>query len=1049
MISAPATMDDARATETGWRSTLAPFRTTDGDPASDGGGTGDGQPPASRPGSPVGGRRPYTRLALQFELRELIPRGAHRWNGPTSRSAGAPVKRGDPPGTGEFRLAVRPTAETSRGWARGQMTWTNLPHLLNRLNLDPEQHRWFAELGALHRAVGALTLDPDASMVFLDEFANPVLWAMLAQTTDLGIPLIGTGARSSVTVGASARLVLDAARTEGGVRLAPLLTIDGDEVDVAHARPIGTHGVSVVDPADPRTVRLAPTERALTDDELAIVRGTGPLAAELLVPADDVDDLLTAYLPGLRERVDVSSHDASVPLPVVTPATLVLSVRFGARHETELSWRWRRSRGGGSIPPLDEVLPAGTLPEAWLLGEDASSNDTPDDALTPLDVVLDGVESAEFATELLPRLRALPRVRVETTGTQPAYTRLTGEPELVVSTMPSDRRDWFDLGVTVTVDGRTIPFLPLFTALAKGRKRLLLVDGTYLSLAHPAFARLAELIEEAKDLAEWETAPVISRHHVSLWADFEDLADQSVPAAEWRALVDEARGDRPRPVPVPSGIAADLRSYQHEGFSWLAFLWRHRLGGILADDMGLGKTLQCLALVQHVVDGSDSSAATTTETPFRPFLVVAPTSVAPGWVAEAARFAPGLVVRRASATEAAGGTPVAGLASGAHIVVTSYALLRLDAEAYRAAVPGGWSGVILDEAQFVKNQASLVHEAVRDLEAEFVLAVTGTPIENSLTELHALLALTSPGLFPSARRFGQEYVRVIEDPVGGITSGVGAGSAPAVTAALRTERLDRLRRRIAPFLLRRTKEIVAPELPEKIEQTISIDLAPEHRELYDLYLQRERQKLFGLIEDLDRNRFIVFRSITLLRMLALDASLVSPDYADVPSSKLDGLVDHLREIIAEGHRTLVFSQFTSYLDRVRARLEAEGIATVTLEGATRDRQGVVDGFRSGDVPVFLISLKAGGFGLTLTEADYVFLLDPWWNPASEEQAIDRTHRIGQDKNVVVYRLIATDTIEDKVMALKERKAVLFDSVLDDGDVFGSALDADDIRELLS
>ncbi|RWZ52033.1 DEAD/DEAH box helicase [Labedella phragmitis] len=670
----------------------------------------------------------------------------------------------------------------------------------------------------------------------------------------------------------------------------------------------------------------------------------------------------------------------------------------------------------------------------------------------PRDILLDGTESAEFATELLPRLRSLPLVRVETVGTQPAYTRLTGEPELVVSTIPSDKRDWFDLGVSVTVDGRTIPFLPLFTALAKGRKRLLLVDGTYLSLSHPAFARLAELIEEAKDLAEWETTPSISRRHVSLWADFEDLADESVPAAEWRALVEEARGDRPVPVPIPRGIAAELRSYQHEGFSWLAFLWRHRLGGILADDMGLGKTLQCLALVQHVVEEAEaeagSSASDAESAPgFRPFLVVAPTSVTPGWVAEAARFAPGLDVRRATTTEAAGGPRIAELAAGAHIVVTSYALLRLDAEAYRSTV--GWSGVILDEAQFVKNQASLIHEAVRDLEAEVVIAVTGTPIENSLTELHALLSLTSPGLFPSARRFTQEYVRVIENPVGGITSGVGAGSAPAVTESLREERLQRLRRRISPFLLRRTKEIVAPELPEKIEQTISIDLAPEHREIYDLYLQRERQKLFGLIEDLDRNRFIVFRSITLLRMLALDASLVSPDFADVPSSKLDGLVDHVREVISEGHRALVFSQFTSYLDRVRARLAAEGVETVTLEGSTRDRASVVEEFRSGRAPVFLISLKAGGFGLTLTEADYVFLLDPWWNPASEEQAIDRTHRIGQDKNVVVYRLIATDTIEDKVMALKERKAILVDRVLDDGDAFGSAIDADDIRELLS
>jgi SNF2 family DNA or RNA helicase len=443
-------------------------------------------------------------------------------------------------------------------------------------------------------------------------------------------------------------------------------------------------------------------------------------------------------------------------------------------------------------------------------------------------------------------------------------------------------------------------------------------------------------------------------------------------------------------------------------------------------------------------------------------------------VREAERFTPDLVVRRVSATQAASGVPIAESARGAHIVVTSYGLLRLDAEAYRemgrgaepdGAAPttvgdgsegaaggadggeSGWSALILDEAQFVKNADSLVHRAARDVEAPVVIAVTGTPLENSLTELHALLALTAPGLFPSARAFAQQYVRVIEQPAAGITSGRGAGEAPVASDAHRAEVLARLRRRIRPFLLRRTKEIVAADLPPKTEQTLSIDLTPEHREIYDVYLQRERQKLFGLIEDLDRNRFIVFRSLTLLRLLALDASLVSDEYQGVPSSKLDALVEHLQDVVAEGHRALVFSQFTSYLSIVERRLATEGIETVSLDGSTRDRGGVVDAFRDGDAPVFLISLKAGGFGLNLTEADYVFLLDPWWNPASEAQAVDRAHRIGQDKNVFVYRLIAADTIEEKVLALGERKARLFDSVMDDGS-FASTLVADDIRALL-
>ncbi|TPW74309.1 DEAD/DEAH box helicase [Schumannella soli] len=275
-------------------------------------------------------------------------------------------------------------------------------------------------------------------------------------------------------------------------------------------------------------------------------------------------------------------------------------------------------------------------------------------------------------------------------------------------------------------------------------------------------------------------------------------------------------------------------------------------------------------------------------------------------------------------------------------------------------------------------------------------------------------------------------------------------------------------------------------MPPKQEQVIGVDLSPEHRALYDRYLQRERQKLLGLVDDLDRNRFIVFRSLTLLRLLALDPRLIDdelgaldatpqpPPYGaaaeraaaraaevaaarpraagavpGIPSAKLDALVEQLDELRSEGHRALVFSQFTSYLSLVRARLESAGIATEQLDGSTLRREDVIRRFREGDAPVFLISLRAGGFGLTLTEADYVFLLDPWWNPAAEEQAIDRTHRIGQTKPVNVYRIVANDTIEEKVLALGAAKRRLFDEVVDDGELFSAPFTADDLRGLLA
>jgi SNF2 family DNA or RNA helicase len=252
-----------------------------------------------------------------------------------------------------------------------------------------------------------------------------------------------------------------------------------------------------------------------------------------------------------------------------------------------------------------------------------------------------------------------------------------------------------------------------------------------------------------------------------------------------------------------------------------------------------------------------------------------------------------------------------------------------------------------------------------------------------------------------------------------------------------------------PLVRRRTKEQVAGDLPAKQEQVLEVDLHPRHRRLYEMQLQRERQKVLGLIHDMNAHRFTIFRSLTLLRQLSLHAGLTDQAHEDVPSSKIEVLVEQLGDVIGGGHRALVFSQFTGFLARVRQELDLRGIPYCYLDGKTRDRAAVLDQFASGADPVFLISLKAGGFGLNLTEADYCFLLDPWWNPATEAQAVDRAHRIGQTRSVMVYRLVAKDTIEEKVMALKARKARLFSSVMDDGNVFGTTLDANDIRALLS
>jgi SNF2 family DNA or RNA helicase len=410
-----------------------------------------------------------------------------------------------------------------------------------------------------------------------------------------------------------------------------------------------------------------------------------------------------------------------------------------------------------------------------------------------------------------------------------------------------------------------------------------------------------------------------------------------------------------------------------------------------------------------------------------PFLIVAPTSVLANWSSEAARFTPDLNVVVIGDTLGKRGTSLRSAIAGADAIVTSYTLLRMDFESYGSV---SWSGLILDEAQYVKNHQSKAYQCARKLPAQVKVAITGTPMENNLMELWSLLSITAPGLFPSPDRFREYYARPIER---------------SANAAL----LAQLRQRIRPLIKRRTKEQVAADLPEKQEQVLEVELGNRHRKLYQTHLQRERQKVLGLLTDVDKNRFTILRSLTLLRQLSLHAGLVDESYSDVSSAKIDALLEQIADVVGGGHRALVFSQFTRFLRLVRSALEAAGVPCCYLDGSTVNRPQVISSFKEGTAPVFLISLKAGGFGLNLTEADYCFLLDPWWNPATEAQAVDRTHRIGQTRHVMVYRLISAGTIEEKVAALAARKAQLFASVIDSDGAFSSSLTADDIRALLS
>jgi superfamily II DNA or RNA helicase len=973
--------------------------------------------PATPPDGPKS-----TPLGLQFEVEAPAGRGGGR--------SGVPGRS----------VRLRPVVRGAKGrWIRTGVSWRSLQYDYHSQR-DPAHA---AALRALYRAHQAADDGPtyygygsgDAP-VLLEEF-GPALWPALQQAVDEGVTLVTTGGGPVRLTGEPGSLAVDL-RQDGDVdlRVEPVLDLgSGVCVKADAVRLLGSppHGALLLPGDSELPAALVPERGLLLVPVRLVPRRVEKLftAGALRVPATDRERFLTGFYPALRRALLVRSPDGSVDLPEILPPQVCLQVDHDGDHRTRLTWsvQYRTGDAIRRVPLVGEgaaaeavrdadaeerlvrelPLPTDRLSQLW--------HGSPERRLAPT-VVLHGMDTVVLTTEVLPRL-ADAGVLVEVTGEPPDYRHTQAAPVVHVSATDGDDSDWFDLAVTVTVDGEDIPFPLLFTALAAGDSHLVLPSGTWFDIGRREFDRLRQLIEEARALQDTEGPGLrISRYQAGLWDELVELGVVAEQSERWardvRALLDVDDAAPPQP---PVGLEAQLRPYQLQGYQWLSVLWDAGLGGVLADDMGLGKTVQALALVCRAHEAGELSA---------PVLVVAPTSVVSNWAREAARFAPGLVVRTVEATGRKLGMSLAEMVDGADLVITSYTLLRLGEEDYRA-LP--WSGLVLDEAQFVKNHAAKTYAAARRLPARFKLAITGTPVENNLMDLWAMLSIVAPGLFPSPQKFTEHYRTPIE-----------RGGDPDVLAALR--------RRIRPLMRRRTKEQVADELPPKQEQVLEVLLNPKHRKVYDTHLQQERRKVLGLVDDLQRNRFTIFRSLTLLRQLALDASLVEA-YAGIRSSKADAFLEHLQEVVAEGHRALVFSQFTGFLSTVRKRLDAEGLPYAYLDGRTRDRQRRIDEFRSGRAPVFLISLKAGGFGLNLTEADYVFVLDPWWNPAVEAQAVDRAHRIGQDKAVMVYRLVAADTIEEKVMALKERKRDLFARVMDDDGALAGPLTAADIRGLFS
>ncbi|WP_257210629.1 DEAD/DEAH box helicase [Actinomyces ruminis] len=574
-----------------------------------------------------------------------------------------------------------------------------------------------------------------------------------------------------------------------------------------------------------------------------------------------------------------------------------------------------------------------------------------------------GMDTARLITQAVPALEAIDGVVVEVSGQVPDY-REAEEAPLITTDVAEDEEnpDWFSLRVRVKVGEEAVPLERLMTAVATGADEVLLDSGKWINLANrPEIVRLARLMEEGRDLRDPQAHSAgdlsVTPFQAGLYAELEQLGVIGQEARRWREGVgrllavmtaaDGAEGNSTSggagephaadvvDAPVPAGLQAELRPYQLDGYRWLALLQSTGLGGILADDMGLGKTLQVLAVVQRLVEQRAAEGATQPggsasdgRAPADPVLVVAPTSVVGAWAEQAARFCPELRVRTITRTRTKREEDLEAIRSAADLVVTSYTIARIEEEDFAAV---DWAWAVLDEAQFVKNHNAVTYKAVRRLRTPSTVAITGTPLENSLMDLWSLASITAPGLLPGPDRFAELYRRPID-----------RGDDAALAA---------LRARIRPFMLRRTKEAVAAELPAKNEQILAVELAPAHRRAYDRRLARERQKVLGLLqEDTSQSRFTALKSLTILRQMALDPALVEgPDAQNSETSRRSGhtakvevLLETLQSVLAEGHRALVFSQFTRYLSGVREALEAAGMSTAYLDGTTTNRQEVID-----------------------------------------------------------------------------------------------------------
>jgi non-specific serine/threonine protein kinase len=620
---------------------------------------------------------------------------------------------------------------------------------------------------------------------------------------------------------------------------------------------------------------------------------------------------------------------------------------------------------------------------------------------------LEPEEAIVFLLDAYPKLVEKYRVYGEKNLTR--YKVRLSQPVIVAEVESDEKEKWFDLELAVQYDDQRVPIDKIWKAWTQGKRYVQLKDGSYTSLPESWLKRIGHKLRALgydpdkppqKRFKQFE-APVLDKL-------LEDLPEAHTDSF-WNNLREKIHSfEEIVPLKAPAHLNANLRPYQLQGLSYLNFLREYGFGGILADEMGLGKTVQTLSFIQHLVEKGSRA----------PNLIVVPTSVLPNWDREAEKFVPQL--KRVIVYGAKREGFFKKIAES-QLVITTYALLRRDLD---ELLNFEFNSIILDEAQNIKNPNTITARSVRRLKGKMRLCLSGTPIENNLFELWSLFEFLMPGFLGSQNSFQRGIVKPIKD-----------GDE---------ETLGYLRGRVKPFILRRTKAEVAKDLPPKIENVQYCALIDEQAELYAQLAKKLRDQVLRDVDEkgMAKSQMSILDALLKLRQICCHPRLLKLDMPGVntnlPSGKFDTFKDLVTDIVEEGHKVLVFSQFVQMLHIIRSWLQINQTPFAYLDGSSKDRFDQVDKFNNTpEIPIFLISLKAGGTGLNLTSADYVIHYDPWWNPAVENQATDRTHRIGQKRQVFAYKLICSNTVEEKILKLQDMKKGIADAIIPGQDAWKS------------